>query len=107
MTGHINYGGRVTDDWDRRCLMSILGYYINPSILHDDYRFSKATQYYAPKPGNLKGLLEYFGSLPATDNPIFFGMHDNANVTFQTTESQVSNRCHIAIQIPLSLLMTR
>lgn len=88
VTGQINYGGRVTDDWDRRCLMSILGYYIHPRILDDDYRFSKADQYFAPKPGSLKQLTDYFGSLPVTDDPIFFGMHDNANVTFQTVESQ-------------------
>jgi len=89
VTGQINYGGRVTDDWDRRCLMSILGYYVTPRILDDDYHFSKSPHYYAPTPGGHKRLLDYFNSLPATDDPVYFGMHDNANVTFQTTESQL------------------
>ena len=46
ITGHINYGGRVTDDWDRRCLMCILGFYFKEAVLEEaggqyiDYAFS-------------------------------------------------------------------
>jgi len=38
-TGHINYGGRVTDDQDRRLLLTILQKYYTSEILKDDYRF--------------------------------------------------------------------
>lgn len=38
--GQINYGGRVTDDLDRRCLMSVLRQYITPRVLDDDYKFT-------------------------------------------------------------------
>lgn len=31
--GHINYGGRVTDDWDRRCMMNVLSDYYNETVL--------------------------------------------------------------------------
>ena len=43
--GHINYGGRVTDDWDRRCLMSILSRYYEPVVLNTDYAYSESDIY--------------------------------------------------------------
>lgn len=33
VTGHINYGGRVTDDWDRRCIITILKKFYAPEVL--------------------------------------------------------------------------
>ena len=37
VTGDINYGGRVTDDLDRRLLLAILKKYYNPEIIEDKY----------------------------------------------------------------------
>lgn len=87
VTGQINYGGRVTDDWDRRCLMSILSIYLVPEILQEGYRFSKSGTYYAPPIGSMKQMTSYFEGLPLSDDPEVFGMHENANVTFNTNES--------------------
>lgn len=50
MLGQINYGGHVTDDMDRRCLMSTLRRFITPKVLDDDYKFTPMSgTYYAPK----------------------------------------------------------
>eukprot|EP00965_Chrysotila_dentata_P006658 217565-Pleurochrysis_carterae.AAC.1 len=40
VTGQINYGGRVTDDWDRRNLMVMLRRFYCPDILKDGYLFA-------------------------------------------------------------------
>lgn len=43
--GHINYGGRVTDDWDRRCLLTLLADYYSPAVLSDRYIFDESGAY--------------------------------------------------------------
>ena len=78
VTGQINYGGRVTDDLDRRCLMSILKKYYLPDILDDSYRFTPSGTYYAPPEGDLFSFRDYLEQLPLTEAPEVFGMHPNA-----------------------------
>jgi len=43
--GEINYGGRVTDDWDRRCLLSVLEDFYCPAVLEDGHFYSSSGVY--------------------------------------------------------------
>ncbi|XXQ39846.1 AAA+ ATPase domain-containing protein [Plasmodiophora brassicae] len=85
--GEINYGGRVTDDWDRRCLMSILSRYYSVDILSDGAALSSSGAYRAPAAGPLQAYVDYIQALPSNETPDVFGMHDNANITFEMNES--------------------
>jgi dynein heavy chain len=82
VTGHINFGGRVTDDWDRRCLLDILEKVANPRTLDDDYKFSPSGIYFAPPVGSRADTMAYLQRLPDTEDPELFGMHENANTTY-------------------------
>eukprot|EP01012_Entosiphon_sulcatum_P032727 TRINITY_DN4157_c0_g1_i1.p1 TRINITY_DN4157_c0_g1~~TRINITY_DN4157_c0_g1_i1.p1 ORF type:complete len:4195 (-),score=848.52 TRINITY_DN4157_c0_g1_i1:38-11479(-) len=81
LTGHCNYGGRVTDDLDRRCLMAILSDYYTEEILDDTYKFTSDGVYHAPKDGSYDQSLAYIRALPMTQSPDIFGLHPNASIT--------------------------
>ena len=48
MVAEANYGGRVTDDKDRRLISVILKNFYTPKALDNDYKFSPSGNYYAP-----------------------------------------------------------
>lgn len=59
VTGHINYGGRVTDDQDRRCLMTILEKFCQNACLQDGYKYSPSGLYYCPSDGKIETYRDY------------------------------------------------
>ncbi|XP_052285538.1 dynein axonemal heavy chain 12-like isoform X2 [Dreissena polymorpha] len=90
MTGECNYGGRVTDDWDRRCLRTMLSDFYTPHIINDSkYKFSASGLYHCPPKGKYQDYLEFIRSLPQSQMPEVFGMHDNTDISKELQETKL------------------
>lgn len=70
MTGHINYGGRVTDDLDRVCLLSILKKFYSQNVIDNEkYALSSSKIYYIPEYGTHQSYLDYIQAMPNFEDP--------------------------------------
>uniref|UniRef100_A0A8D2M0S0 Dynein axonemal heavy chain 2 n=1 Tax=Varanus komodoensis TaxID=61221 RepID=A0A8D2M0S0_VARKO len=86
----VNYGGHVTDDWDRRLLTTYINDYFNELSVLDTY--------YIPRDGNLASYKEYISLLPSMDAPEAFGQHPNADVASQITEARTLFETLLSLQ---------
>ena len=109
LTGHCNYGGRITDPWDRyHCLGKHLGRALSPHawrangcccccrrtmlammdhlyaecVLEDGYDLAPdaAATYVAPSNAELDAYVAMAQKLPVNDGPEVFGLHSNAAI---------------------------
>lgn len=80
--GECNYGGRVTDEWDRRTLNTILTRFYHKDVIVADrkYMFDPSGLYYIPPVSEYSQFLDYVRELPMTTAPSIFGMHENADI---------------------------
>ncbi|XP_065644391.1 dynein axonemal heavy chain 2 isoform X2 [Hydra vulgaris] len=85
----VNYGGHVTDEWDRRLLMTYINDCFNDNVLTVPfYKLSSNNYYYIPKDGDLRAYREFLNMLPNIDNPDIFGQTQNADITSQIRETR-------------------
>uniref|UniRef100_A0A286Y084 Dynein axonemal heavy chain 3 n=1 Tax=Cavia porcellus TaxID=10141 RepID=A0A286Y084_CAVPO len=87
LTGECNYGGRVTDDKDRRLLLSLLSTFYCKEIEQDHYYLAPGETYYIPLYGSYQSYIDYIRTLPITAHPEVFGLHENADITKDNQET--------------------
>ncbi|KEP65299.1 UNVERIFIED_CONTAM: ATPase family associated with various cellular activities (AAA) domain-containing protein [Hammondia hammondi] len=80
LVGNINYGGCITDEWDRRCLTNLLSLYVSPEVVLEEDALSHLGLQRVPYAGSLEALNQYVETLPVEDKPEVFGLHPNATL---------------------------
>ncbi|CCW67502.1 unnamed protein product [Phytomonas sp. Hart1] len=84
-----SYGGRVTDDWDRRLLNTYIAQYMCVrGVREERYALSAAAEYVIPAEcTTVQACLQECARLPITDPAEAFGQHANADIASRIAES--------------------
>jgi dynein heavy chain len=100
LVGEAMYGGRVTDECDRRVLNTYLDEYMGDFLFDKNNPFtfaeSKDYDYNLPKFRDLETFIGHIMNLPHSDAAVVFGLHPNAEITYYA---------NYAKQMQLSLLL--
>ncbi|CAF3386329.1 unnamed protein product [Rotaria sp. Silwood1] len=82
MIGEVHYGGRVTDDFDKRLLNTYTRVWFLDNMFTDKFDF--APNYKIPRCKTIQDFRTHVETMSLFDSPNVFGLHPNADITYQT-----------------------
>ncbi|XP_052742928.1 dynein axonemal heavy chain 8 [Bicyclus anynana] len=86
MVSAVQYGGRVTDDYDNRLLLTFCKVWLTEQLFSDEFQFYK--NYGIMKFKNIPEYIEEIEKMKTTDPPQAYGLHTNADITYQRNMTQ-------------------
>jgi len=86
MVSEIQYGGRITDDWDRRMMNTYAERYFNQAVLEPGYTLFPG--YSIPQGSDISVFRNAIEQLPFFDNPEIFGIHSNGDLVYRLQQTQ-------------------
>lgn len=103
MISEVHYGGRITDDYDRRLMKTYALEWINERVMQPGFYYSqqaKVTHPYTdvlkflelppsqnPQYFNINFVRDAVNKMSTVDNPQIFRMHPNAEITYRKNET--------------------
>jgi len=90
MICEVQYGGRITDDYDRRMFNAYGALWLIDKSNNPEFAASHGDFVYKipEKEQPHEAYLKYIGDFPSHDSPEIFGLHTNADLTFGTFEAE-------------------
>ena len=99
LISEINYGGRVTDDLDRRLMNVYMASFFNEdAITVPQFKLSSLPNYVVPEDGPLQMYKEVCMGFPAIDRPEAFGQHPNADIASAITSGNAMLETVVSLQ---------
>jgi len=92
LIGEAMYGGRVTDNNDRRVVSCYLEEYMGSFIFDTNQKFffarSGGNDYIIPEEETFELTLEFIDNIPLFTTPNVFGLHSNAEISYFTNSGK-------------------
>ena len=83
-----NYGGRVTDDFDRRLVnVYITELFCDQCVAVEKFPLCELPEYFIPEDGDLRSYKDHIRNFPPFDQPMAFGQHLNADISSQIDDA--------------------
>jgi dynein heavy chain len=92
MVCDVQYGGRITDDWDGRLFGTYGKAWLTQTCLNPDFEFHPGYIVPANKPEypgtEIDHYRKYIEGLPLVDDPEIFGLHGNADLAYRSSQTK-------------------